>query len=152
MRTTLKVLFIVAFVCASVAVEGQASWAGLSSLKAGQKIQIIEMTSKKHTGSFVSASDSAIMFTEGSAQKSLQKAEVRSVKLRTNRRLRNALIGLGSGAGVGAALGAATTSSDGIIGGRGFGAAVVGTAGAFVGAVTGLLIPTHGTVYSVESH
>lgn len=152
MRTTLKVLCIVAFLCASAAVEGQTSWASLSSLKVGQKIQIIEMTSKKHTGSFVSASDSAIVFTEDSAEKSLQKTEVRSVKLQTNRRLRNTMIGLGAGAGAGAALGAATTSSDGIIGGRGFGAAMVGTAGAFVGAVTGALIPTHNTVYSVESH
>jgi hypothetical protein len=38
------------------------SWANLSRLQLDEKIQIVDMTAKKHSGVFVSASDSAISY------------------------------------------------------------------------------------------
>jgi hypothetical protein len=152
MRFMLPMLGILAFSCASATLNSQSSWRNLNGLAAGQKIQVIEKNSTKHSGTFLSVSDTAIVFQERSGERSVQKPDVRSVNLRNHRRLRNALIGTGVGAGVGAALGAATAPSDGFIGGKGFAAAFVGTAGAVVGTPIGLLMPTHNTVYRVDSH
>ena len=151
MRTMLKVLGIVAFLCASASVEGQNSWSSLSGLKPGQKIQIIEMNSKKHSGIFLSASESAITFTEGSAEKSIPKTGVRSVKLQSRRRMRNILIGVGTGFGACAGIGAAYGSSDGAKG-VAYGVGVLGGVGALIGAPIGALIPVQDSVYNVNSH
>ena len=150
MRTMQKMLCALAFLCASAGVEGQTTWAVLSGLKVGQKIQIIEMNSKKHSGTFLSASDSAITFTEGSAEKSIQKADVRRVKLVTYRRMRNSLIGFGAGAGAGAAIGAAMCAHDTWVGPGGC-AAVIGGFGAIVGTPIGALMPTDSTIYVADS-
>ena len=151
MRTMLKLLCIVAFLCASASVKGQNSWASLSGLKVGQKIQIVEMNSKKHSGNFLSASDSAITFTEGSAQKSVQKADVRSVNLQTHKRMRNTLIGAGVGFGslawIGGGFGASYGASEAATG-----VALLGGVGALIGAPIGALIPTRDTIYNVNSH
>jgi hypothetical protein len=148
----LKALCAIAFLCASAAVEGQTSWASLGGLKAGQKIQIIEMNSKKHTGGFLSATDSAITFTEGTAEKSIQKTDVRSVKLHSQRRMRNTLIGLGAGAGSGAAIGAAICHDGGGWVTPGECAGVMGILGAAIGTPIGALIPTEDTIYITDSH
>src|SRR6476660_7877044 len=116
MRMILPVLVILAFSCASAALDAQSSWANLNGLKVGQKILVIEENSKKHSGTFLSVSDSAITFRESTGERSVQKADVRRVKLRNQRRLRNTLIGTGVGAGAGAVLGAATAPSDGFFG------------------------------------
>lgn len=145
MRTMLKVLGIVTFLCASAGIEGQTSWAILGSVRVGQKIQVVEMNNKKHTGNFLSTTDSAITFTEGKAERSLQKADVRSVKLRGQRRMRNVLIGLGAGAGSMALIGGAACASDGS--GWGFAcAAGGGILGGVVGMTTGAVIPAGDTV------
>ncbi len=146
----LPVLSILVLSCASAALESQSSWTNLSGLNAGQKIQIIETNSKKHSGTFLSVSDSAINFQDGTGERSVQKPDVRTVKLQNSRRLRNTLIGTGLGAGVGAAIGAASTPSDGMFGGRAFGAAAVGAFGLFIGAPVGALMPTRNTIYSVK--
>jgi hypothetical protein len=147
----LKALSVVALLCVSAGVEGQ-SWASLSGLKVGQKIQITEMNMRKnHSGTFLSASDSAITFREGSAEKSLQKAEVRTIKLQTNRRLRNTLIGFGAGGGAGAAIGAGMCAHDTWFG-PGPCAAVMGVIGAVIGTPIGALIPTDDTVYRADPH
>jgi disulfide bond formation protein DsbB len=74
------------------------------------------------------------------------------VKLVTKRRLRNTLIGLGVGAGAGAAIGAAIGPSNGWIIGKGYSALAVGVLGAVSGAVVGVLLPTHETVYQTSPH
>jgi len=149
MRMILPVLVILAFSCASAALDAQSSWANLNGLKVGQKILVIEENSKKHSGTFLSVSDSAITFRESTGERSVQKADVRRVKLRNQRRLRNTLIGTGVGAGAGAVLGAATAPSDGFFG-KGYAAAFVGTAGGAVGSAIGVLLATHNTVYSAN--
>lgn len=152
MRSVMSLLCVLIFSCSSLAQTGQSSWTTLGGLNVGQKIQVIEMNSTKHSGTFLSLSDSVITFREGASERSVQKHDVRSVKLQNQRRLRNTLIGLGVGAGAGAVLGAATAPSDGFLFGKGYAAAFVGTAGAVVGTAIGVLLPTHNTVYSVDSH
>lgn len=91
----------------------------------------------------------------------VQKQDVRSIKhMEHSRRLRNTLIAAGVGAGVGAVIGAATNldpcgtaspcrspiisthESAGIV-------AVVGFVG---GAVVGLLLPSHTTIYNAKTN
>jgi hypothetical protein len=152
MRIALALLCVLTFSCASATLGAQSSWKNLNGVKVGQKIQVIEMDSTKHSGTFLSFSDSAITFREGTGERSVQMRDVRTVKLQNQRRLRNTLIGTGVGAGSGAILGAATTPSEGFSIGKGYAAAFVGTAGAAVGAAIGVLLPTRKTVYKAESH
>jgi outer membrane lipoprotein SlyB len=136
----------------SAAQGNRDSWANLSRLRVDQKIQVVEMTAKKHSGVFVSVSDSAISFKDAGGEQTVQKQDVRSVKLmKTNRRLRNTLIGTGVGAGVGAGLGAAIWESNGFLRGKGTGAAVGAVIGAVGGAIFGVLWDVHDTIYSVKS-
>ena len=139
----------------------------LSALVMGQKIQIVDMNSKKHSGTFVQVSDTAISYQETAGEQTIEKHDVRSVKLMTNKhRLRNTLIGMGIGggvgAGVGAGIGAATFHSCssqsfciqpvGQGGQTGIAAAFGFAGGAAVGAVVGALSPSHSTIYRVKTH
>jgi hypothetical protein len=92
---------------ASQAQSDKASWTNLSTLQTGQKIQIVDMNSKKHSGAFLNVSDTAVRYHDNAGDQSIPKQDVRRVKLMENRhRLRNTLIGAGVGAGVGAVIGA----------------------------------------------
>jgi hypothetical protein len=160
MRQVWFLICIVAAPCAWSAQTDQASWVNLSALHAGQKIQVVEMNSKKHSGTFVNVSDTAISYQKTASAQTIQKQDVRSVKLMENKfRLRNTLIGGGVGVGAGALIGAATvhpcSTSEflciqpigrGAVAGIG---AVVGFAGS---AVVGALLPSHKMIYSVKSH
>jgi len=153
MRNTLLLGCVVGICCASVAQNSQSSWTNLSGLHAGQKIQIVEMNSKKHTGIFESVSDSAISVKDTSTEMSLRRQDVRSVKLLGGgHRLRNTLIGLGVGAGAGAGISAAAWESHGFIGGKGVGAAFGAAIGGFGGIIVGALLAAHDTIYHVSSH
>jgi len=158
MRTILFLIFVLGLPCASLAQTNQPSWPNLSSLRPGQKIQIVDVTSKKHSGTFVSVSDTAISYQETAGEQTIQKQDVRSVKLMANNhRLRNTLIGAGVGAGAGAAIGAAAykpCSSPSFcinVGGRALPAGLGAVVGGLVGATVGAVLPTHATVYSVSS-
>jgi hypothetical protein len=162
--TVRKILFMICVLglpCASLAQTDQASqtsWANLSALRPGQKIQVVEMTSKKHSGLFASLSDTAISYRETTGEQSIQKQDVLSVKLMENKhRLRNTLIVAGVGAGVGAAIGAAvykpcSTSFCLDVGGRALPTGIGAVFGGVGGAVVGVLLPSHSTIYSVSSH
>lgn len=152
MRILAPLLCVLSLSCAAAAQTGHSTWENLSQLKVDQKIKIVETSGTKHSVYFLSVSDSAIRFRENIGERSIERSAIRSVKLTDPRRGRNALIGMGLGAAGGAALGAATTSSEGIIGGRGFGAFAVGILGAAIGAGTGAILPTHKTIYSTEQH
>ena len=152
MRNMLSLICILATSVVSLAQSNSASWQNLNSLRAGQSIQVVDVSSKKHSGVFVSASDAAIVLTETSGERTLQKENVRSVKLMKNRhRLRNTLIGAGVGAGAGAGITAGAWESHGFLGGKGAGAAVGAVIGGLGGAIVGAVLPSHDTIYSVKS-
>ena len=159
MRKGLFLICVLGVPCVSWTQTNLASWANLGALQVGHKIQIVDMNSKKHSGSFVNVSDTAISYQEAAGEQTIQKQDVRSVKLMENRhRLRNTLIwgavGAGAGAGIGAAVVRSCSSQSICIKpiGRG-GLAGIGAAVGFAGgAVVGALLPSHKMIYSVNSH
>lgn len=153
MRNAMLLVCLLAISGVSNAQSGQSSWANLSGLRAGQKIQIDEMNSKKHSGIFESVADSAISIRDTSGEMSVQEQDVRSVKLLSSgHRLRNTLIGTGVGAGAGAGIAAAAWESSGFLRGKGTGAAVGAGLGGLTGLIVGVLLPSHDTIYRVRSH
>lgn len=153
MRKGLFLICVLGLSCVSWAQTNRASWANLSVLHAGQKIQIVDMNSKKHSGTFVNVSDTAILYQEAASEQTIQKQDIRSVKLTENKpRLRNTLIGGAVGAGVGAGIGAASWENHGFHGSKGVGAGVGAVIGFVGGVVVGVLLPSHKMIYSVSSH
>jgi hypothetical protein len=124
-----------------------AQWGNLNALQAGQKVQVVQ-TSRKDSGTFLSVSDKEISLQGKSGPQTIQRQDVRSVKLMANKhRLRNSLIGAGVGAGAGAGISAAAWEPRGFAGGRGTGAAVGAVIGAVGGAIIGAAWPGHETIY-----
>ena len=159
MRKISVLLFVLGLSCAAFAQTDRASWANLSGLQPGQRIQVVGITSKKHSGNFVSISDTAISYRETNGEQSIPKQDVVSVKLLDHKhRLRNTLIVAGVGAGVGAGIGAAlhkSCSSQSFcldIGGAALQAGVGAVVGGLGGAVVGVLLPSHTTIYQVSPH
>jgi hypothetical protein len=107
----------------------------------------------------VTVSGTALTYQDSAGERTIQKQDVRFVKLMKNKhRLRNTLIGGAVGAGAGAVIGAATShpcSSQSFCIqpiGKG-GAAGIGAAVGFLGgAVVGVLLPSHEMIYSMNSH
>ena len=138
--------------CASQAQSKQASWESLNSLRAGQKIEVIEMSLKKHTGAFMIVSEEVIQLREGAVEQAVKKENVMRVTLMENHhRLRNTLVLTVVGGGVGAGIGTAAGSDTGFIKRKGAAAigAVIGLVG---GAAVGAALPAHETVYRTNSH
>jgi hypothetical protein len=155
MRRISFLISIVGITCVSWAQSHQAVWANLGALQPGQKIQIVDIKTKKHSGTFVSVSESAISYRDDAGEQTLQRPDVRSVRLMANRhRLRNAVIGGAGGAGIGAGIGAATfhpcSASQTLCiqpGGRGAIAGFGAVVGLVAGAVFGVLFPSHKMIY-----
>lgn len=139
--------------CVTSARTNRGAWENLSALQAGQKIQVVEMNSKKDKGKFLSASDTAITLQGEAGVQTIQRQDVRNVKLTKQvYRLRNALIGAGIGAGAGAGVGAAAYGPPpGFWGGRGAHAAIGAVFGFVGGVVIGALWPSHKTIYRAKA-
>jgi hypothetical protein len=156
MRKTFLLLFGLGLSCAAFAQPNRASWANLGGLQPGQRIQIVGTNAEKHSGNFVSVSDTAISYRETNGEQSIPKRDVLSVKLMENKhRLRNALIGAAIGAGAGAGIGAASTGRAGNIltdVSRAKGAGVGALLGLIGGGTVGALLPSHSTVYQAVPH
>ncbi len=164
MRNILLLLCVFGMSYASQAQSDQASWTNLSTLQTGQKIQIVDVNSKKHSGAFLNVSDTAVRYHDNAGDQSIPKQDVRRVKLMENRhRLRNTLIGAGAGAGVGAVIGAVANhpcepkpssefSCFAPIATKGETAGIGAVVGVLAGAATGALVPTHSTIYSVSAN
>jgi hypothetical protein len=126
-----------------------ASWEALNSLHAGQRIEVVETSLKKHQGIFLTVSDEAIQLREGATGESIKKEEVMRVTV-LGHRWRNALIGGAVGAGVGAGIGAAVAGKCWCTTAQAAGAvAVVGLAG---GAAIGAALPSNDTIYRAKPH
>ena len=158
MRKIFFSIWILGMACASWGQTSQGSWTNLNTLHAGQKVQVVETNSKKHLGIFVNVSDTAISYKDTAGEQTIQKENVRSVKLMaTQHRMRNALIGAAAGAGVGAGIGAATFHSCSSQSfciqpiGRGGMAAIIGVVGLLCGAGVGGLVTSHKAIYRVSS-
>src|ERR1700678_2451728 len=145
MRNATLLLCLLAISCVSNAQSGQSSWASLSGLRARPKIQIDEMNSNKHAGIFENVSDSAISIRDASGEMSVQRQDVRSVKLLSSgHRLRNTLICAGVGAGGGAIAGGAVgeTQKPGFdIVTKGDLTAAGAVGGGVIGTIVGVLLP-----------
>src|SRR6266436_5945634 len=85
MRKSLLLICVLGLSCVSWAQTNRASWSNLSGLQAGQKIQIVDMNSKKHSGAFVSVSGTALSYQDSPGEQTIQKQDVRSVKLMKNK-------------------------------------------------------------------
>lgn len=85
-----------------------ADWDAMRQIPAGQKIEITTRDGLHTRGTFVSSSGDAAVIHEGSAERSVPRAEVRRVRVYdSGRRLRRGLLWTAVGAGVGAVGGAA---------------------------------------------
>lgn len=128
----------------------QASWSDLRGLRAGQGIEVIETSMKRHGGEFVSVSDETLTLQEKGSDVSLKREDIVRVSTSSGpKRGEHAVIGLVVGGGIGAAIGALAGSSHGFLGGssRGIAALVGIVIGAPSGALVGAVIPAHRTVY-----
>ena len=134
--------------CVASARSNQTKWDNLSTLTAGQKIEVVEANSKKDSGTFLNVSDKTISLQGKSGEQTIQRQDVRSVELMENtHRLRNTLIGAAVGAGAGAGITAGTWENHGFLGNKGTGAAVGAVMGVAGGAIIGALWPSHKTIY-----
>lgn len=162
MRKLWLVFCIFGLPCGVLAQIDRASgtdWTKLSGLRPGQKIQVVDAMSKRHSGVFASVSETAIVYSAKAGEQSVPKQDVRSVKLTENRhRLRNTLLVGAAGAGVGAAIGAATHKGCSAqsfcfdVGGRGLPAGIGAVIGGLGGVAVGALLPSHDTIYSAAPH
>jgi len=158
MRKILLLFVVLSLPCVSLAQASPTAWTNLNSLHSGQKIQIIDTASKKYSGTFINASDASIAF-QTSGQQSLEKSDVRTVKLMQNKhRLRNSLIFGAVGAGVGAGIGAvqhkgcAPNAFCLDIGGKALPAGIGAVIGGVGGLIVGALLPQHETIYNATLH
>ena len=120
----------------------QGSWSNLNRLKAGQGIEVIESSMKRHAGKFVTVTDELLTLKENGSDVSVKREDVARVSTSSGpKRGEHALIGLVVGGVVGAGIGAASGSL------RGIGALVGVVIGAPSGAVVGAVLPAHTTVY-----
>jgi hypothetical protein len=162
MRLTIIALCVLGMPCLSSAQASPSSWANLSTLQSGQKIQVVQINSNKVSGIFLNVSDSGITLQEKAGQKTIDRPNVRIVRLLKNKhRLRNTLIGAGIGAGAGAGIGAASyrskcaPDSTGVVVcgqpffSKGFDAAFGAAVGFVGGAVVGALWPSSEIIYRV---
>ena len=123
----------------------------LNSLHAGQKVEVVETSLKKHTGTFMMVSEEAIQLREATTDVAVRRENVlRVTLLEKSHRLRNILIFGGAGCGVGAGIGAATVSS--AYHGKQIAAAFGGVIGLLGGIGVGAAWPAHPTVYRANSH
>jgi hypothetical protein len=140
--------------CLSSARNNTASWDNLSALQPGQKIEVLDMNAKLHSGTFLSFFDAAISFKEAAAEQTIPKQSVRRVTLMKNKhRLRNTLAGAGIGLGAGAVIGVVVNHNGNDPNFIPEAApAILGALGLVIGAVVGVSAPTHETLYKVNPH
>ncbi len=151
MRKLLILACLLLVPSASRAQTPQDPWEALNRLHAGQKIEVVEKSLKKHVGTFMAVSAEAIQMREGGADDAIRREDVLRVSLPEKRhRLRNMLIFSVAGCGAGFGIGAASAGRDTlqydvytVFGG------VIG----FVGGIgVGAALPTHATIYRAKPH
>jgi hypothetical protein len=141
-------VLLVGFPSALAAQTQESSWPSLNRLKAGQGIEVVEASLKRHSGKFVTVTDDLLTFKENGSDVSVKREDVMRVSTSSApKRGEHALIGLVVGAAAGAGIGAASGSSGGFIDTRGIGALIGIAIGGPSGALLGAALPAHNTVY-----
>jgi hypothetical protein len=98
----LCVCAVVVVVAAGLPVSAQ-SWETLRGLKAGDPVKVKETSGQEHSGALRAVSAYSISLAVGKGEVAIEKAKIRTVKVRANgRRVRNLLIGAAIGVAVGA--------------------------------------------------
>src|SRR5712692_9406678 len=93
MRNAALVCFLILIPCSLPAQDKRADWKALYSLRAGEKIELVETGMKKHVGTFSTVTEEAIQMREGSSDIGIPKENVARVTvLDKSHRLRNAFI------------------------------------------------------------
>jgi hypothetical protein len=156
-----KLLFLICILgvsCVARAQDKSEPWGNLNTIPQGDKIQVRGMSKAKVTGRFLSVSDASISLRSEVGPQTIQRQDIRSVKLmKVKHRWVNSLVLAGAGAGVGFAIGrpfyhpCPNTQSFCLDFGdiSGETGAVAGFLG---GATVGALLPIHQTVYRINSH
>jgi hypothetical protein len=103
-RLIMAALFLAVAPGVGFARQGEENWENLKQLQVGQKIEVVDMTMKSLTGTFVSFSDEGISLRHRGGDVAVQRPDVLRVTLQGHtKRIRNVLIGAAIGAGAGAA-------------------------------------------------
>ena len=153
-RMSLRRFMLLALVpCTAFAQSTESSWSNLAGLRAGQKIEVVDMKLKAVTGNFSAFTGDAISLLAGKDQITISRADVLSVKNRgASHRKRNTLLGLAIGAAGGVAAGAilgARSSEDGEIP---VFLIVTAPVGAGIGGAVGAVLPAgQVTVYRAKA-
>jgi hypothetical protein len=145
MRRSVVILVLLLGLPAALSAQTQhGSWSNLNGLRAGQGIEVIESSMKRHAGEFVTVTDELLTLKENGSDVSVKREDVGRVSTSSGpKRGEHALIGLVVGGAIGAGIGAASTGS----GWRGVGALAGIVIGAPSGALVGTLPSAHTTVY-----
>lgn len=150
MRRALILICALGATCLSCAQSQPDSWANLSALHQGDKIQILQVDHQAISGSFQNATEDSLSIQNKAGAQTLRKQDIRYVKiLKNTHRLRNTLIGAGIGAGAGAGITAGVWESHGFLGTKSDGAALGAVLGAVIGVTVGALSPSHPTLYKL---
>jgi hypothetical protein len=144
-------------VCCAVALcyfplraQSVSDWAGLNhtpALSAGIQIEVRTTGNQRSRGQFTTAEDDALVMMTPSGPQRIPRATVTRISARKpGHRLRNTLIGLGVGAAAGLAVGAEqdASCSPHCFLGNNLAKAILTPAGALVGLIVGVVIPTGG--------
>jgi hypothetical protein len=123
-----------------------ANWANLNQLVAGSEIRVTLVNGKTLRGFVQRVTPESLAINATSSQEMLSRPDIRRVELkRPGHRGRNTLIGLAIGTGAGLALGAVVDSREGPgVMFPNVGKVVFSSAGALVGTVIGVALPTGG--------
>ena len=159
MRKLLVAVCLLVTPCVSRAQKSEESWRNLSALRAGEKIEVVEASLKKHKGILVTVSEESIRLREDATDQTINKENVmRVTRLEKSHRLRNALIFGAVGAGTGAIIGVAAGAGGSCKGSYFVNcsaakrAAFGGVSGLVVGFPVGAAVPSHDTVYRAKPH
>lgn len=141
--------FVAALILMAATVSAQtnaANWDPVKALAPDTKVRI-KTASRVVNGKITRITDDTVTVASGSGQEMFSREEVSLVSTKNpGHRKRNALIGLAAGAGAGLAVGLASRQGSGGFGPNLDGAVTAGTtvAGALIGSLVGVLIPTGG--------
>ncbi len=124
-----------------------AGWDAVQRIAPEQKVEVVTKT-EHYKGTFVSATDQAVVVRTKAGEQSVAKADVKRVKVADpGKRMRNGLLGTAIGAGAGAGLGFAVCPGCANEGNGAKFVAPMTAAGAGVGALAFLPLP-YSTVYA----